>query len=189
MTTATCKLCFAPISTCACVTDEALTARLAAMHSPPLRESLAARELIRVRQFPDVAAGDLLEWAALAIEAIGDTPAARAATHLDHQRWVRQQLSLRSPADTDAKAITDAVHERLFPGLARGAAERDARSGLNAQIFNLTGELLLWREVCGGLVATDDEARRTWLTGQVRLAEVYRHNLEVVAALLAKGSR
>lgn len=184
MTATACKLCHAPLSTCACVTDEHLAARFAAMRQPPLREFLGARERIRVRQFPDVVAGEQTEWSALAIEAIGDTPAARAATHLDHQRWVRQQLSLRPSADA---AMTEAVRERLFPGLPRGAAERDARSGLNAQIFNLAGELLLWREVCGDLVAADDEARRTWLTEQVRLAEVYRHNLEAVASMLAEG--
>lgn len=110
-----------------------------------------------------------------------------SSTSAGGEVWVRQQLSLRSPVDTDLKVITDAVHERLFPGLPRGAAERDAASGLNAQISSLAGELLLWREVCGDLVAADDEARRTWLAGQVRLAEVYRHNLEVIASMLAEG--
>ena len=66
MTATTCKLCFAPISTCACVTDEHLAARFAAMRQPPLREFLGARERIRVRQFPDVVAGEQTEWSALA---------------------------------------------------------------------------------------------------------------------------
>lgn len=108
MTAPACKLCHA--STCACITDEALSTRLAAMRTPPLRESIATRETIRVRHFPDVVAGDLLEWAALAIEAIGDSPTARAATHADHQRWVQQQLSLVAETRAQLRLTRAALH-------------------------------------------------------------------------------
>lgn len=110
MTPATCRLCHTPLSTCACVTDDALAGRLTAIRPPPLRESLAAREQIRVRQFPNVVAGDLLEWAALVIEAIGDSPAARAATHADHQRWVQQQLSLVTETRAQLQIARAALH-------------------------------------------------------------------------------
>lgn len=63
----------------------------------PLAESLACRERIRVQQYPDLCAADLARWAQLAIETVGDSPAARAAGHEDHQRLIRQLLSERGP--------------------------------------------------------------------------------------------
>lgn len=62
----------------------------------PLAESLACRERIRVQQYPDLCAADLARWAQLAIETVGDSPAARAAGHEDHQRLIRQRLSERA---------------------------------------------------------------------------------------------
>ena len=62
----------------------------------PLAELLACRERIRVQQNPDLCAADLARWAQLAIESLSDSPAARAASHEDHQRLIRQMLSQRS---------------------------------------------------------------------------------------------
>ncbi len=62
----------------------------------PLAESLACRERIRVQQNPDLCAADLARWAQMAIETVGDSPAARAASHEDHQRLIRQLLSQRA---------------------------------------------------------------------------------------------
>lgn len=99
--------------------------------------------------------------------------------------WCATRLGLAvsqgaGTADRELRAMVDEVRGRIF-------GTPDEQSSASARIFNLAGELLLWREVCGDLVAADDEARRTWLTKQVRLAEVYRHNLEAVASMLAEG--
>ena len=81
-----------------------------ALHEAPLAESLACRERIRVQQSPNLCAVDLARWAQLTIEAVGDTPAARASTHEQHQRWVQQQLSLVAETRAQLRLARAALH-------------------------------------------------------------------------------
>lgn len=69
-----------------------------------LAESLACRERIRVQQYPDLCAADLARWAQITIETLTDSPAARAASHEDHQRRIRQCLSQRKEDRTQLRS-------------------------------------------------------------------------------------
>lgn len=60
----------------------------------PLAEMLHARARNEVKLYPAATAASLAEYQRLVIEAVGETPASRAADDMDHCRWLRQQLSV-----------------------------------------------------------------------------------------------
>lgn len=60
----------------------------------PLAEMLRARARNEVRLYPEATAVSLAEYQCLVIEAVGETPASRAASDADHRRWLLQQLAL-----------------------------------------------------------------------------------------------
>ena len=65
-------------------------------HPPPvpLVEMLSARARSEVKLFPDATAASLARWQQFGIEALGETPASRAASDEDLCRGARQQLSV-----------------------------------------------------------------------------------------------